>query len=538
MLITAVEKQTVRVGLVGAGYWGKNLVRNFHALNALECVCDLDSETLARVRQQDGVATTTDYKEILDDPAIDAVVIAAPAAQHYYLTKRALQAGKHVFVEKPLALNALQGREVVDLAKAQNAILMVGHLLEYHPAIIELNRLIRQGHLGRIQYIYSSRLNLGKFRTEENILWSFAPHDISVILRILGEAPAYAAAQGGSYLNPSVVDTTLSTLEFRNGVKAHIFVSWLHPFKEQRLCVVGTDKMAVFDDLEPEKKLVLYSHRIQWLDRQPVAQRDGGQVISIPKEEPLRKECEHFLECVRTLSRPHTSGEDALSVLEVLDACGRSIDQSGAPVPVGHIGTGFYAHPTAVIDQPYEIGEGTKIWHFSHVMKHSILGPGCNLGQNVVISPGVRLGKNVKVQNNVSVYTGVELEDDVFCGPSMVFTNVLNPRSQVNRRNEYQKTLVKQGATLGANSTVVCGTTIGKYAFVAAGAVVTHDVPDYALVMGVPAKQVGWMCRCGVRLPQNGTSTECLACGKAYLIGESGCQGLDEPNHAMAVSAR
>jgi UDP-2-acetamido-3-amino-2,3-dideoxy-glucuronate N-acetyltransferase len=293
-------------------------------------------------------------------------------------------------------------------------------------------------------------------------------------------------------------------------------VSWLHPFKEQRLCIIGTEKMAVFDDLEPEKKLVLYAHRIQWLDRKPVAERDGGQVIPIPKEEPLRKECEHFLECVRTLSRPQTSGEDALHVLEVLDACGRSLDQSGARVPLEQAVPRFYSHPTAVIDHPCEIGEGTKIWHFSHVMQDSVLGPGCNLGQNVVISPGVRLGKNVKVQNNVSVYTGVELEDDVFCGPSMVFTNVINPRSHVIRRNEYQKTLVKQGATLGANSTVVCGTTIGRYAFVAAGAVVTHDVPDYALVMGVPAKQVGWMCSCGVRLSEEKTVLKCQSCGRVY----------------------
>jgi UDP-2-acetamido-3-amino-2,3-dideoxy-glucuronate N-acetyltransferase len=525
---------TPRVGIIGAGYWGKNLVRNFHALNALETVCDINDETLSRVRQEYRVSTTIDYDAVLSDPHVGAVVIAAPAAQHYELATRALRAGKHVFVEKPLALHAREGKDLVDLAKERNLVLMVGHILQYHPAIIELNRLVTQGHLGKIQYIYSSRLNLGKLRTEENILWSFAPHDISAILQMLDEIPVRATAQGGSYLNPPIVDTTLSTLEFASGVKAHIFVSWLYPFKEQKLCVIGSQRMAVFDDLEPEKKLVVYAHRINWLDRRPVAERDGEQVIPIPKEEPLRKECEHFLECVRNSSRPWTNGENAVRVLEVLDACGRSLDQGGVPVSVTLDAPRYFAHPTAVIDQPCEIGHGTKIWHFSHIMENSVLGPGCNLGQNVVISPGVRLGKNVKVQNNVSVYTGVELDDDVFCGPSMVFTNVINPRSHVNRRNEYQKTLVKRGATLGANSTVICGTTIGRYAFVAAGAVVTCDVPDHALVMGVPAKQVGWMCCCGGRLRESAPVATCTSCGKTYEVTADSCAEQPEGANAHA----
>lgn len=531
---TEAGKQNVRVSVIGAGTWGMNLVRNYHALGALESVCDIDDETLNRVRKEYRVATTRDYDAILGDPVVDAVVIAGPSALHFDLAKRALEAGKHVFVEKPLALNAREGKELVDLADTQGAVLMVGHVLEYHPAIIELNRLIRDGNLGKIQYIYSSRLNLGKLRTEENILWSFALHDISVILGILGELPTHTSAQGGSYLNPPIVDTTLSTLEFQCGVKAHIFVSWLHPFREQRLCVIGTEKMAVFDDLEPVKKLILYAHRINWLDRKPVAERDGGQVIPIRKEEPLRNECEHFLQCVRTKATPRTDGKNALHVLEVLDACGRSLDQNGTRVTLIEETPRYFAHPTVVVDQPCQIGDGTKIWHFSHIMQGAVLGPGCNLGQNVVISPGVRLGRNVKVQNNVSVNTGVELEDDVFCGPSMVFTNVINPRSHINRKNEYQKTLVKRGATLGANSTVVCGTTIGRYAFVAAGAVVTKDVLDYALVMGVPAKQVGWVCSCGMRLPDTAPLMACKSCGKKYDVVGNTCRDFPERSAASA----
>ena len=178
----------------------------------------------------------------------------------------------------------------------------------------------------------------------------------------------------------------------------------------------------------------------------------------------------------------------------------------------------FYSHPTAVIDDGCEIGDGTKIWHFSHVMSDAKLGERCNLGQNVMIASGVTIGNNVKIQNNVSVYTGVTLEDDVFCGPSVVFTNVINPRSHIVRRHEYRPTLVMQGASLGANSTVVCGVTIGRYAFVAAGAVVTHDVPDYALVAGVPARQIGWICYCGIRLsPANGTA-RCDECHRLYRV--------------------
>ena len=533
---TNVVAMMPRVAVVGAGYWGKNLVRNFHALGALQMVCDVNEETLNRVRHEYGVATTRDYEAVLDSEAIHAAVIATPAVQHYALTKQALEAGKHVFVEKPLALRCDEGRQLVEIAKERKLILMVGHILEYHPAIAELNRLVQQGHLGKIQYIYSSRLNLGKLRTEENILWSFAPHDISVILHLLGETPVCCTAQGGSYLNPPVVDTTLSTLEFGSGVKAHIFVSWLHPFKEQKLCVIGSQKMAVFDDLEPEKKLVVYAHRINWLERKPVAERDGGRVISIPKEEPLRRECQHFLECACSGSQPRTDGESALHVLEVLDACERSLRDSRSPVSVIQNGPRYFAHATAVIDKPCEIGEGTKIWHFSHVMPGTRIGRDCNIGQNVVVGPHTSIGSNVKIQNNVSVYTGVELEDDVFCGPSIVFTNVTNPRSHVARKHEYKKTLVKKGATIGANATVVCGLTIGRYAFVGAGAVVTHDVPDYALIVGNPARRVGWMCYCGVRLVDEGEYVVCRACKRGYLLQGGRCFERSENRVAAAVA--
>lgn len=531
-----MKTDSPKVAVIGSGYWGKNLVRVFHALGALACVCDVEQEALARAGQEYGVRTTQAFDEVLQDDSISAVVIAAPAVQHFDLARRALLRGKDVFVEKPLALRAVDGRKLVELAAARHCILQVGHILEFHPAISELKRLISAGELGRIQYIYSSRLNLGKLRTEENILWSFAPHDISAILFLLGESPSRVSSQGGSFLSPPLVDTTLSTLDFPSGAKAHIFVSWLHPFKEQKLAIIGSEKMAVFDDVRADGKLMLYAHRVNWLDRKPIAQKDGGHAVTISADEPLRLECEHFLECMRTRKHPRTDGESALRVLEVLEGCERSLRDKGAPTEMEISTKHYFAHPTAIIDEPCQIGDGTKIWHFSHVMAESKLGRGCNLGQNVVVSPGVRIGNNVKIQNNVSIYTGVELEDDVFCGPSMVFTNVINPRSHVVRRHEYQKTLVKRGASLGANSTIVCGTTIGRYAFIAAGAVVTHDIPDYALVMGVPGKQVGWMCACGVRLEQNGSARKCTACGKAYDIADNVCGERASRNDSVLVS--
>ena len=240
----------LKVAVVGAGYWGKNLVRNFNSLGALGVICDSRKELLGSFSENHtDVLLTDSFQEVLKSDAVPAVAIATPAETHYRMVKESLLADKHVFVEKPLALKEQEGISLHELAKERGKVLMVGHLLQYHPAVVKLKQLVSEGDLGRIQYIYSNRLNLGKIRREENILWSFAPHDISVILSITDEMPEHVISSGANYLHQEVADVTLSSLSFSSGIRAHIFVSWLHPYKEQKLVVVGDRKMAVFDDL-------------------------------------------------------------------------------------------------------------------------------------------------------------------------------------------------------------------------------------------------------------------------------------------------
>jgi len=601
-------KKTTGIAVVGSGYWGKNLVRNYYELGNLRLICDRNEEVLTGFQEQyPGIEVCVAFHQVLSRDDVDAVVISTPAETHYRMAREALLAGKHAYVEKPLVLSEEEGEELIGLAKENNLTLMVGHLLQYHPVFERLKDLAREGQLGRINYIYSHRLNLGKIRREENILWSFAPHDISMILALAGEEPETVCATGGNYLHKKIADVTTTHMEFPSGLQAHIFVSWLHPFKEQKLVVVGDRRMAVFDDTLPwEDKLLLYSHEIQWQQNIPVPSKADPERLEIPKAEPLRRECEHFLHCMTNGEKPATDGREGLRVLKVLNASQRSLDQDGIKVhldqgavdsgqgsevtpvehpegtrfngvkrsprlnsPVGNPrkmrsavvnelhpdgikdknrlhwagavnpvqlgkedgGLRYFIHPTAVIDENCWIGSDTKIWHFSHILSNSRIGEGCNIGQNVVIGPDVEIGKGCKIQNNVSVYKGVTLEDGVFCGPSMVFTNIYNPRAEIRKMDQVRLTLVKHGATIGANATVICGVKIGRYAFIGAGAVVTKDVPDHALMLGNPARKCGWTCHCGERLDQrsevrgqksDSEKLECLVCGNKYEKDDNG----------------
>jgi predicted dehydrogenase/acetyltransferase-like isoleucine patch superfamily enzyme len=517
---------SLKVAVVGVGYWGKNLVRNFAQLNALIGVCDQQSavaENIAKIYH----CRVLSWSAILQDEQIDAVAISTPAASHAVLVEQALAANKHVFVEKPIALAVSEAEKLCELAQRQSRCLMVGHLLQYHPAFIKLKMMVDAGRLGRVQYLYSNRLNFGKIRREEDILWSFAPHDISMILSLVGSEPISVDTQGSYFLHKNIADVTTTHLTFPAGEQAHIFVSWLHPCKEQKLVIVGDKAMAVFDDTQPwPLKLKLYQQHIEWREGMPMPIAVNVENIVVNEVEPLAQECQHFLDCITQQLQPRTDGWEGVKVLKVLAQAAQSLQrrsnqlQLSSSVRYPHV----QIHQTACIDEDVQIGMDTKIWHFSHILARTSIGEHCVIGQNVAIGPDVKIGDRCKIQNNVSLYKGVILADDVFCGPSCVFTNVNTPRAHIERKNEFCFTQVGRGVTIGANATIICGVKLGDYAFIGAGAVVTKDVPPHALVVGNPAKQIGWVSHAGERLPEN------LICPR-----ENKCYAVNEDNELIEV---
>lgn len=322
-----------KICVVGAGYWGKNFVRVLNSLGVLHCICDKNKQRLDEKFGAVDVEKTTNFNDVLQNNEIDAVVIATPSETHHELTKQALNVGKDVLVEKPMSLDLVQARELVEIAERRKRILMVGHLLRYHPAVEKLKDIVDMGLLGDIYYIYSNRLNLGKIRPEENVLWSFAPHDISVILYLIGRMPSNVRCFGGNYIKSSRADTTVTTLEFKPKIKGHIFVSWLHPYKSQELVVIGSKRMAVFkDDADPGDKLKLYREYIDnGIDPEDLSNYDirvnssSGEAIKIGYTEPLVRECKHFIECLISREQPKTDGDEGLNVLSVLSSAETSL---------------------------------------------------------------------------------------------------------------------------------------------------------------------------------------------------------------------
>lgn len=311
---------------VGHGYWGRNLARNFSELGHLAAVVDPVASTAEAAARAYGVRAAA-FEEVLADPGIDGVSIASPAGLHHAQARAALEAGKHVYVEKPLALDVAEAEELCRIAEARGLTLMVGHLLQYHPAFLRLREMVAAGELGRLIHVYSNRLSLGKFRAEENVLWSFAPHDISMILGLVGEEPDAISAQGNVAFTPGVADLASVQMRFPGGARAHVLTSWMHPFKEQRLVVIGDKAMAVFEDSLPawEDKLVLYRHGFDRSGPAPVPAKAEAERIAVPKAEPLKEECRHFVECIETGSRPRTDGREGLRVLRVLDRAERAL---------------------------------------------------------------------------------------------------------------------------------------------------------------------------------------------------------------------
>ena len=308
------------IAVVGCGHWGKNLVRNFAELGPLAAVCDPNTELAKHYAEQYNVNNSS-FTEIISDASIEGVVLAVPAPIHASLAIEAMTAGKHVYVEKPLAMNQIEARQMIDTSKEQGVQLMVGHLLQYHPVFIAVHELVASGALGGLSYIYSNRLSFGKVRSEEDVIWSFAPHDISMILSLTGQEPELVRTESASILQSNIADTAIVHMAFTSGLKAHISVSWLHPYKEQKLVVIGESAMVVFDDTQPWKqKLALYRHNIDLTGEVPNLGKSDVEYIDVAQSEPLKNECQHFTDVVNGRLIPLTDGYEGLRVLNVLSA--------------------------------------------------------------------------------------------------------------------------------------------------------------------------------------------------------------------------
>ena len=329
------------LAMIGVGNWGKNVLRNMASLSKVElkAICDPSPENLKRASAQyPGVATASDPTAILADPSIEAVAIATPAVTHHAVAKQALLAGKHVFVEKPMAMSAEEGRDLQSAAEKSGKVLMVGHLLEYHPAVDKLKSLVDTGELGAIRYLYSQRVNLGVVRTDENAWWSLAPHDISIALYLIGREPKTVSARGASFLNPKIEDVVFANLMFEGGITAQIHVSWLDPHKIRKFTIVGARKMVTFDDGDSTEKVRIYDKGADVglsyeTYGEAITLRSGDIVIPrIESVEPLKVECGHFVECALNNRTPRSDAKDGLRVVRVLEAGQRSIEKQGAPV--------------------------------------------------------------------------------------------------------------------------------------------------------------------------------------------------------------
>lgn len=335
---------SVKVGVIGAGYWGPNLIRNMFQIPSadLTMVCDSDPKRLNYIGNlYPAVSRVTDYRRVFAAPDVQAVVIATPARTHYELTKEALNAGKHVLVEKPLALTGVEARELVELADQPNRVLMVGHTFMYNPAVCKMKELVDAGGIGDVYYIYSNRVNLGRVRQDINALWNIAPHDISILLYLLDRMPTQVAAQGGVFLQEGIEDVVFTTFFFDSDVIAHVQVSWLDPSKVRRMTVVGSKKMIIYDDVTSEGKIKIYDKGVLKVGNEAIygeyqLKLHSGDIY-IPKidmTEPLRNECLHFIECIETGEQPLTDGRNGWQVVHILEAAQRSLKRGGQPVEV------------------------------------------------------------------------------------------------------------------------------------------------------------------------------------------------------------
>ena len=497
-----MHAKTLRIGLVGFGRWGRNHARVLCELGVLRMICDASPDSLAEAGRLYPDVRLCSSPEAIDPASLDGVVLASPASTHAELALLFISHKLHVMVEKPLALTLGEGRRVATAAQEAGVTLQVGHILEYHPVRDQIRGLLAEEKLGRLLSARLIRANLGTIRQVEDVLFSFAPHDIAFALELGGGLPRAVTATGLDLLARGIADTATMVLHFDAAQPFHVQIlsSWLEPRKEHRCLLVGEEGMLEWNDTAGERSLTWHRTEIVGGDENSASvRRLSEESIPLGEGEPLRAELLDFLQAIGEGTTPVAGADSALGVLAVLEAC-RISDRQGRRVDLSELDRDYFVHDTAEIHPDAVIGKGTSIWHHCHVMGSTVIGEGVTLGQNCFVAAQVEIGRGARIQNNVSVYEGVELGDEVFVGPSAVFTNVRYPRAFVSRKSEYEKTRVGRGATIGANATIVCGVTIGEYAFVAAGAVVTKDIPQHALVGGVPAVRSGYMCKCGERL--------------------------------------
>lgn len=555
--VTGLRKLIV----VGAGRFGINHILTAHKLGVLQAVVDLNKDALTnaanKLPDNHSVRFYTTLSEAMHIVPDAAVVVATPPSTHFAVARQAIDARRDVLVEKPLCDTLERAQQLVQIADSAGCVLMVDHLLQYSLQHCRLLQLVHSGFVGEVTRVKMTRMNFGTVRTEENVLWSFSPHDVSVLLSICNNhTPVDVVCVGQNVVSCGIEDYIDLSVRFEDGVHAQIEASWMHPLKERRTVVYGTNGCIVLNEASPHPNLP----KLQGFKWTAKRKSDGtavtiqknehdlmrmidesdsattGSTENTPEKQPLEAAIEHFLHCRETRSRPRTDGKEGCRVLSVLTAATESLAKVGAAVTLpSRQNVKVFSHPSAVIDTGAIIGAGTKVWHFSHIMSGARLGEFCNIGQNVYIGGKAVLGKNVKVQNNVSIYDAVLVGDDVFLGPSCVLTNVKTPRSHVNRKNEFTKTTIGKGATVGANATIVCGVQLSDYCFVGAGAVVTKDVPAHALVFGNPATIRGWVSTTGVKLVQvaeMGEGRKVLQCTESkevYTLYENGRGDSESP---------
>lgn len=562
----------MKVILVGAGKWGAKIACEAHKLNVLVAIVDESAVATSRTHDAIGAPSSvqkcSNVNDALEAFPQAAVIVATPPHTHHTVARCALEASRDVWVEKPLCDTVDHADELVKLSHENGTILFTDHLMQYNRAHRALLNAVKSGWVGKVTRVRGTRVNFGTVRTVENVLWSFCPHDISLILAVLdGRLPERVNAMGQCVVSADIEDYVDIHLEYADGTKAALEASWLHYEKERRLVVYGTEGCIIVNESQVHGVPELQGFK--WSTK-----RNDDKSVAIDKREddvsrfvdelgpvisPLNAALQHFIECCETRASPRTDGAEGLRVLQVLMAAQKSLERREAvrmkdvaPV-VGavkiaadkkSVTSDYFKHRTAVVDDGAMIGANTKIWHFSHIMSGATVGEHCNVGQNVYVAGKAVLGNNVKVQNGVSIYDGVTVENDVFLGPHCTFTNVKTPRSHVNRRDEWLTTVVRRGATIGANATVVCGCSIGAFAFVGAGAVVTKNIPDYAMVYGNPARIHAWVSRLGLRmravskLADGQQILECPETNERYFLtlpSDAHRQPLLQPAHERAT---